>query len=787
MTPIFARTTPVPRPHRAPRAAARILRIAAAAPLAAAPLPLLGQSWDGDTGTLWSTATNWDSNAVPAAGGNVFIDAGALANQPRLDVNSAALSSVSITSGTLTVDALLSAATVGISGTGNLVVNPGDGIVGAITKGGTGALTHNGTITGSLVLTGGVYSNGGAVTGPVTVSGGTLHINAGSGFSDSAAFTVNGGQVYVNAADVVGALSGGGGTIQFANNVALTSSVAGSVSWFGNMIGSIGTTNAVYFQKAGSGTLTLSGVSAVNGPGRVLVSAGTLVAAGGSAIANGTMVEVANGARFELAASETIGALRGGGTGSVALGGNTLTLAGLAPDLSGTAASIVIAGTGGLTVNAPGFTQTLSGVQTYTGPTTVTAGTLRLGANNVIADASSLLVNGGTFDLGSNDETVAGVSLQGGSITGTGLLRATSTFDVRAGSVSARLVGAVGLSKSGAGSVNLTGVNGYSGPTTISAGLLDVSGGGSLASTSIAISGGIFRIAPGALAALPTVSIGGTGELGVTGTHNLAALAQSGGTTNPGPGTVLNVAGAFTQSGGTAGGTLDINAASFAQSGGATIAAGTSVTANGSQTLQGGTIAGVLDGTGPVTVSGGTTAVSGRIDSTNLTISGGGLLRAGGASLAGAATLRITDGRWDMTAPTILERVQIDAAGTLDFGAFAGTYEPLLVSRFHGGGRIALNTFLGDGGSPTDTLVIATGEVTGTTTLHVRNTGGPGAPTTGDGILLIEVNGLSPADAFVLAAPGHVTAGDYRYTLGKSGNHWFLRSQLVPLFADGFE
>ena len=113
--------------------------------------------------------------------------------------------------------------------------------------------------------------------------------------------------------------------------------------------------------------------------GATTVNAGTLRATGGNAISDLSTVTLANiaGATLDLAGSnETIGSLAGGGPvgGSVTLGAGTLT--------TGTATSTiyagVISGTGGLTKVGVQGVFTLTGNNTYTGATTVNAGTLRV-------------------------------------------------------------------------------------------------------------------------------------------------------------------------------------------------------------------------------------------------------------------------------------------------------------------------------------------------------------------------------------------------------------------------
>lgn len=113
-------------------------------------------------------------------------------------------------------------------------------------------------------------------------------------------------------------------------------------------------------------------------------------------------------------------------TSSVTLGTATLDINNTGTDTY----AGVISGTGGVTKTNTG-TQVLSGANTYTGTTTVTAGILRLGAANVIADASNVTLNGGTLSTGAttgNSETVGTLNLNATSTIAFGTGAHTLTF-----------------------------------------------------------------------------------------------------------------------------------------------------------------------------------------------------------------------------------------------------------------------------------------------------------------------------------------------------------------------
>ena len=75
---------------------------------------------------------------------------------------------------------------------------------------------------------------------------------------------------------------------------------------------------------------------------------------------------------------------------------------------------------------------------------------------------------GGTLDINAQDVGVEGLTLDSGSVIGTGVLTATSPYLVESGSISAILSGAnVGLQKTTSGTVTLSVANTYTGATTV--------------------------------------------------------------------------------------------------------------------------------------------------------------------------------------------------------------------------------------------------------------------------------------------------------------------------------
>ena len=237
-------------------------------------------------------------------------------------------------------------------------------------------------------------------------------------------------------------------------------------------------------------------------------------------------------------ATATIGGLSNSGAGaSMIVLGNTAAPAastlivnnGTASTFSGTISDLSQtnpAAVGSLVFNGPA-TLNLSGSNTYTGSTTITAGTLQLGSSSAVyagAGVGNATVNG-ALDLGGYNANVGGLSGAGtvlSSVSGAGVLtagnnNASSTY---AGTLSATLQGLV---KTGTGSLLLTGPDNAL-ANTLSGGTLQVGNGGTtalIANVPTVVSGA-FIVNIGAdndspfTVTMPAAGVTGTGSIAVT-------------------------------------------------------------------------------------------------------------------------------------------------------------------------------------------------------------------------------------------------------------------------------
>jgi autotransporter-associated beta strand protein len=138
-------------------------------------------------------------------------------------------------------------------------------------------------------------------------------------------------------------------------------------------------------EKIGAGTLILSGANTYTGA--TTISGGTLTVMGGSALADGARVAVANGATLNVGVDEVIGSLSGvAGSSVTGAAGAVLTTGG---DNSSTTFAGAIGGGVRLAKGGTG-TFILSGANSYTGGTRIDAGTLQIDNTGALGSAAAL-------------------------------------------------------------------------------------------------------------------------------------------------------------------------------------------------------------------------------------------------------------------------------------------------------------------------------------------------------------------------------------------------------------
>src|SRR6202790_5493172 len=139
----------------------------------------------------------------------------------------------------------------------------------------------------------------------------------------------------------------------------------------------------------------------------------------------------------------------------------------------------------GNVIGAGAFTKTgagtliLTGANTYSGATTISAGTLQAGSTTAFSPHSAFTVNS-VLDLNGNSNTVGSLAGNGTVTNNNESAPATLTAggDNSNTTFSGTLTdgadgaGSLGFTKTGTGTMLLTGANTYSGPTTLSAGTL---------------------------------------------------------------------------------------------------------------------------------------------------------------------------------------------------------------------------------------------------------------------------------------------------------------------------
>ncbi|NTW52672.1 MAG: filamentous hemagglutinin N-terminal domain-containing protein, partial [Chlorobiaceae bacterium] len=455
------------------------------------------------------------------------------------------------------------------------------------------SLTLGGTTGGSP---GYVSSVGTAIQGSGTVikaGAGSWHLTSPSSYVGPT--MINGGKLIVSGSTSLGAsgtISFGGGTLQYESVVGNNYDFSSRFSTASNQAYSIETgyypvtfaanltSSGGSFTKMGSGILTLTGTNTydggtnINGGTLSLGSAGAIGTTGAISFGGGTLQYSASNttdysARFSTAAGQLY---------SIDTNSQSVTL------------SSALNSSGGSLTKLGSGTLTLTGTNSYTGSTTISAGTLQAASASAFGTNSAVNFTGaGTLDLNGNTVSIGSLSGTTGTVTNSNatagiLITGGNDSSTSFGGLIQNGTGTVSLTKTGAGTQTLSGTNTYTGVTTINAGVLSVS----------------------------TIGNGGVGGNLGAATNAAGNLVLGGGTLQY-TGSTASTDRAFTLSSGTTS-TIDVNTS------------GTVLTISGSSAATDGSL--TKAGAGTLTLSGTNTY-------TGSTIIGGGILQAGSTAAFG--------------------------------------------------------------------------------------------------------------------------------------------------------
>jgi autotransporter-associated beta strand protein len=534
-----------------------------------------------------------------------------------------------------------------------------------------GAIPDLSNVANVVIPTGTSVSYDSGVAGPVTsqvaANGGLSLANAGAAVS-------------------LGGISGSGSIALGTNNLSLTAATGGNFS--GAISGAGGLTVA-------GGTQTLSGANTYTG-NTAINSGASLIIAGAGQLGGGNYAgSITNNGSFVYASSAT-------------------------QTVSG-----VISGSGSLTQTAvpsgaPVGTLILAAANTYTGATTVNAGTLAItNAGALGSGSASTTVNtGGTLDLRNVTGVAEPITLAGGTLaTSTGTSSVTAPISISGAStvdvdgteltLSGVISGSGSLEKEGNGTLILTAANTYTGSTAVDAGTLAITNVDALGSA--------------ASGSGTTVNTGGTLDL-----RNVTGVVEP---------ITLN------------GGTLATSTGSSSVTSPMTVTGASTIDVGGTQL----TLEGPISGSGSLEKEGAGTLIL-TVDNTNYT----------GATTVDAGTLAITNaGALGSSAGG--SGTTVNTGGTLDLRNVTGVAEPITLA----GGTLAVSTGSSSVTSPMTITGASAIDVDGTQlTLTSAVSGSGSLDKTGTGTLLLAAantyTGATRIDAGVLklAANASISESD---------------------------
>ena len=650
-------------------------------------LTLSGNNTYTGTTTINAGALNIrDANALgSAANGTIVASGAALQLQGGISVgaealtlsgngvsNDGALRNISQTNsyvGAIT----LNAATRINSDSGVLILSGNIGGAGqSLTLGGAGTVTLTGsnTYTGTTIISAGTLQIGNVGT--------TGNLSASSNITNNGTLTFNRSNNITQGTDFGSVISGTGALIQAGSGNLILS---GANAYSGNTTLNSGN---LFINNSGSG-----GTSSAIGTGTLIINGGTLNNTSGSLVTLSTNNNQIWNANFSFNGTNDLNL----GTGNVTLSkdltvtvnsGSNLTVGG------------VVSSTGSTPFTKQGSgTLILSGNNTYTGVTSIFAGTLSVstlangGAASGIgqsSNAASNLILAGTlrytgaavstdrlFQLRSsftidasgtgalNFTNTGSMSFNGAPPANTLTLTGNNTGANTLAPVIGDNTGATSITKNGSGTWVLSGNNTYTGATTINAGALNIQHANALGSTA-----GNTTVASGAALQLQgSISVGAEAlTLSGNGVSNDGALRNISGTNSYAGNITLGAAARINSDSGLL--TLSGNL-----SGTQNLAVG----GEGNITVSGiiGTSTGSLvkDGNGTLTLSANNTySGTTTINSGTLTLSGNGTL--------GTSTITLTGGTLDLGGKSLTNTFGSLTGGTLSNGTLTnngGNYD----------------------------------------------------------------------------------------------------------------
>ncbi|MES2924065.1 MAG: autotransporter-associated beta strand repeat-containing protein [Verrucomicrobiota bacterium] len=536
-----------------------------------------------------SGAINSSSGITINGSGAKFVQTGSTASTPA----------ITLTQGTLDGTTTVGAVTVG-AGTGGIVGN-GNGGTGVLTL---GSLTFSGA--GGLNLNLADATAGGlAVTGAVTTgANNTVTVNIVNLLTLGTTYNLVSSPDFTGS-DLTDYIYGGNtarktGTFDYAGGFLNLTVNGDTPKWTGGDNGNwvVGITGInknwnlitagtatdyinnddVLFDDSATGPTTINISGGVVNPNSVVFNNSSLVyTIGGSGIGDGTASTslVKNGtAKVTLTNSNSYTGQTIINAGTLELGdgtsGNDGTISGTSGVTNngtltfnrfgaGNTAAYAIGGTGAVVKNGAG-NQTLSGVNTYGGATMLNSGTLTAGSTTAFgATASTLTITGGSLDSSVANLVLANNNAQAWNgdfaFTGTQSLNLGTgavtlggnrviTANANTLTVGGVIGGDYGLTKSGAGTLNLSGANTFTGATAVNDGLLHAIGTNQQNSGILSSGSGITVNNGGSLSSTENglFGWGGAGEKSIT--------VNAGGIITAGTGVNVNV-GLVTLNGGT--------------------------------------------------------------------------------------------------------------------------------------------------------------------------------------------------------------------------------------------